>query len=850
MSSPNRLERALDLYAKHQLEGGDWPTLLAQHPDLTDLLLSFVEDPAVAAAASAECLGGFQLGREVGSGGVGTVYEARQQSLNRRVALKVMHAAFALNPRALARFRRESQILARLDHPGIVRVFATGEDRGQHWLAMEFVEGQTLAAHLDRLRLDGGHRGQSLRQVVEMIRNVADALQHAHAHEVIHRDVKPANILLRPDGTAVLGDFGIARDTEAPSLTQTGVVSGTPYYMAPEQIVGHAAACDARTDVWALGATLYECLTLRRAFDGVTSQEVMQAVLTHEPIDPRRLQPGLPIDLAAITQMAIEKDPAARYSTAQAFADDLRAFLELRPVTARPPSRTKRLLRLARRRPVLGLLLLLLLVTGALGTALLVQLPTMRAAAAAAAEAEFAAEFDAGLLACVNDDAETCLGHFRRALEIQAGSEEAVIGLCIGLVKFDGRKAALSELERRAVVRAASPQLDHCRSLLQARQRVDGAVAGAPQSRPGATWMECWLEAILIHGATEPAVTDRVVAPAATAQLAAAVSLLARAIRLAPRPCLSLHLHWTSLLSLIKVDTRHREAADAIVELWPNSAEALHYAGLLYLRIEPQRALDLLQRAQQLGAQDPVALVNLGIAQQNLGHRAEAVATFAAVLPHPRLPDAKRAFVVDAMVRMDDSEVGASLCEDWLRRSPGSFFARRCTAIYCVLNDDNARAIELLRSCVAMQPQNFVIQWELAQAQLAGNESQAAGQTLDRLAAQQPERARQDRSVHAMRLDIHRAQQDDAAALAELRRWAAVRDNDAVAWHALAVALLRADDPTAGESALAAAERADYLAGGTSAEYQALRAQCLDRLGRADEAARLRTRSLQSKPAK
>jgi serine/threonine protein kinase/formylglycine-generating enzyme required for sulfatase activity len=326
---------------------------------------------------------GYRIVREVGAGGMGVVYEAEDIGLQRTVALKVLPAGLGLRPESIARFRREALAVARLQHPGIVKVHGEGAEDGVPFLAMEFVAGAPLDRVIAALGAASGPAGAAalamavdelahhptraaaatsagehpfwrrsrVQVVADLVLQVADALEHAHQRSILHRDVKPSNILVRPDGTAVLTDFGLARDLDLPGLSQTGDLAGTPYYLSPEQIAGGARQADARSDVWALGATLYELLTLRRAFAGDSTQQVLVAIATRDPVDPRRLVPALPRDLAAIAMQALDKDPARRYPSAAAFADDLRALLAGRPVSVRPLTLWARTARWSKREP-------------------------------------------------------------------------------------------------------------------------------------------------------------------------------------------------------------------------------------------------------------------------------------------------------------------------------------------------------------------------------------------------------------------------------------------------------------------------------------------------------------------
>lgn len=343
-------------------------------------------------ASGRTTLGDFRIEEEIGHGGMGVVYRATQMSLGRAVALKVLPAHLTLQPSAIARFRREAQAMATMEHPGIVRIFAVGEQGNANYFAMELIDGCPLSKVVARLhdqdlgRLSGRSVGEVViaetntdesaldqhwrrgyvQTVVELIIQVAEALEHAHRAGVIHRDVKPSNILIRADGTAVLTDFGLAQDRGLPSMTMTGEFAGTPYYVSPEQAMAKRVPMDHRADVFSLGSTLYELLTLRRPFPGDTSHEVLNKILAKEPPGPDKLNPHLAPDLAAIVLKALEKDPNRRYSTAADLAEDLRAFLEYRPVRARRASTGRRLLRWVRREPLKALVALLLILSAPL----------------------------------------------------------------------------------------------------------------------------------------------------------------------------------------------------------------------------------------------------------------------------------------------------------------------------------------------------------------------------------------------------------------------------------------------------------------------------------------------------
>jgi tetratricopeptide (TPR) repeat protein len=305
-------------------------------------------------------LGDFRLVREVGRGGMGIVYEAEQLSLARRVALKILPFASTLHPRQVQRFKNEAMAAAGLHHAHIVPVYAVGCDHGVHFYAMQLLDGCTLTALIadrrqerDSAASSMASKGQlgrigSVRQAAELILQAAEALEYAHQGGVIHRDVKPANLMLDGRGWLWVTDFGLACCQGQAGLTGTGEQPGTLRYMSPEQVLGSRDVVDYRTDVYALGATLYELLALEPAWSGDTRQELLGQIASGEPKPPRSLDRSIPVDLETIVLKAMARNPGDRYATAQEFADDLRRFLDDRPILAHRPfllERGKRWLR-------------------------------------------------------------------------------------------------------------------------------------------------------------------------------------------------------------------------------------------------------------------------------------------------------------------------------------------------------------------------------------------------------------------------------------------------------------------------------------------------------------------------
>ena len=306
----------------------------------------------VPSGPSLESLPGFQVLGEIGRGAMGVVYEAEQLDPRRRVALKVLARSFTTSGDVQERFRREAQAGQLLDHPGVVAAYSFGEHQGLHYIVQELVPGgRTLADRVADLRRQPEVPEAYYRQVAETARQVAGALEAAHGLGIIHRDVKPANILITPDGNPKVTDFGIAKIEDALTLSLTGDVLGTPFYMSPEQVRARRGGVDARSDIFSLGATLYELLTLSRPFGGDAYQQVLKRILEVDPVPPHRLGSRVPRDLSIICLKALEKRPADRYASMAEFASDLERYLQGRPIVATPPGGMRIAARWMRRHP-------------------------------------------------------------------------------------------------------------------------------------------------------------------------------------------------------------------------------------------------------------------------------------------------------------------------------------------------------------------------------------------------------------------------------------------------------------------------------------------------------------------
>ncbi len=432
-----------------------------------------------------ERLGEFRLLRHQGDGGMGAIYLAVQESLGRIVALKVLRPELRGSPIADARFEREALAVARLDHPHIVQVLAVGEDRGVRFLAMAYVEGRGLDEIL--AGAIAARRAVPTSEVLRWGAQIARALACAHAASIVHRDVKPSNVRITPDGRAMLLDFGIARALDAPALTMTGPFVGTPLYAAPEQLAGDRDALDARADTYALGVTLYECLSGRPPFGGSTAEQVLHEVLAGDAPPLRRLAPSLSRDAEIVVAKAMSRQPSQRYATANDLADDLEALLAFRPIRARPPGPASRLVNWARRNPGLAAM-------AATGAVALFAGAMLMVSQARAAEVQRKSDARRAVV-----EANGRLADWRRARESSAALEADVRKLLESiwseyltddrLARLDRQEVAAASLRREREA-AYYEVLD----MLARAERLDPAVPGAAQARTN-LYLERWREA-------------------------------------------------------------------------------------------------------------------------------------------------------------------------------------------------------------------------------------------------------------------------------------------------------------------------------------------------------------------
>ena len=394
--------------------------------DPTPPIYEFEPEDAVATRvpgpAGWPAVAGFEILEELGRGGMGVVYKARQLNLRRLVALKMVLAGAHAGLDALARFRREAQAVASLEHPDIVRIHDVGQADGLPYFSLQLVDGGSLAQHI-------AGRPQDIKQAAWTIRVLARAIHAAHLQGIVHRDLKPANILLTAHGRPKITDFGLAiRLGDDSNQTRSGTIVGTPDYMAPEQACSQAHDAGPLVDQHALGAILYELLTGRPPFRGATPSDTIEQVCTQEPVPPTRLRPKIPRDLETICLKCLQKERHRRYPDADALADDLDRFLDGRPVLARPISALENLGRWCRRnrrvagRAVAGLVLLVTVAT--ISTIFAANLARAHRAAVAAFRGECRKSFE-----LLSDKQRAELAVEQAAREIRLAREQAARAL-------------------------------------------------------------------------------------------------------------------------------------------------------------------------------------------------------------------------------------------------------------------------------------------------------------------------------------------------------------------------------------------------------------------------------------
>ena len=823
----NRLERALQLFlAAAPGSPAEREALLRAHPDLSDLLGPMCGDDADAAAAPTaatapaagddeQVLGDFRLVRELGRGGMGVVYEAWQRSLDRRVAVKVLAPALVASPSAVARFRREAAAIGRLHHANIVEVHGFGTDGDRHFFAMQLVDGKPLDEVAARFR--------SPRAAVALCAQLADALAHAHAQGLVHRDVKPANVLVRDDDTPLLTDFGVAHDSELPSVTREGGFVGTLDYASPEQVRGEAI--DARTDVWSLGVILHELLAAEAPFAAPTQEAVLRNILTSEPRALRGTS-GVDRDLTAMLARSLSKERNRRYATAAAFARDLRAWLAGEPVTARLPGAGERLWRWAVREPwravaaaafVLGLPAITASVAYSLAQAPMVQLGESRAA-------ELARQRLLAEVWLAHDASDPTSALRLLSAETAATDEELAVTHYL----------LLPPAQRTAQMAAAAAFHGPAIELLRRARAAPGTVPRPTTDDP----LE-WFAAGVLHYSLLLWISDE----DETSAFLPAVRTLQRAALLANTP--QAHV----LLMLCRAAAR---ADDRATLAAAEQALQRHFGDVPQLGDRLLRGRRLLSDSENLehferlarepGPERVTMLINVAVRRARGGDLAGAEAAVREALAEA--PDNGRALgrlgrVLVAQGRRDEglaalrraaevepgyarhwNSLGAELCERRefaaaeapLRQAIAIVpaYARAHYNLGYVLDNlgKTAEAIDCYRRAVALQPDYVKAQINLTSALWRTKRYEEAYPEAVRAAALAPDHALAAKLLAETAAQLGRTEQLEAAA----RNWVRLEPRNGQAWHRLAMTLLPSRKPDDVRETLAAAERTVELA--------------------------------------
>jgi tetratricopeptide (TPR) repeat protein len=605
----------------------------ALHPELAPDLL-----PALEAAEDLESLrheseadlpeglerlGHFRIECELGRGGMGVVYAAFDEELGRSVALKLLPRALLNSAPARARFQREANLAARLEHPSICAVHSAGVTDGRPWIAMRRLQGHSLAETIAsaRKQRDSTRKTPSLPRAQDLARcigSIARALAFAHARGVIHRDVKPSNVMVTDEGQAVLLDFGVAFDVDlgAPQLTRTGETAGTPAYLAPELISGELRRPDERCDVYALGVTLYECLTLRQPYAAPTRDALYRTILDGGAADVRRWDAEIPKDLAVIVATAIERDPGRRYASAEAFANDLEAFVAGRGIAARQAGNVERVLRWARREPRQAGLAGALLATALAAAVVAGMLFSSREQAAAGRAVQRKLALEESLARAYANLGQSvskgAIGDFERVLELDPDSAEARLGQILAHLR-GGRDAAALALLRDSPRTPAFERLQHASSPARSPSTArPWTTIPRGSSAPSAFELFAASEALRLEGERKPPSEQKL-------WWRKALERIDEAIARAPQARAVYHQMRALHASKLGDKEAARSASQALVTLWPDSAWSLYQAGCAVLEIDARRAIELLERSAKLDPTRAATFQCIGIAHFNLG---------------------------------------------------------------------------------------------------------------------------------------------------------------------------------------------------------------------------------------
>ena len=674
-----------------------------------------------------ESIGPFRLLEELGRGGQAVVYLAEDMRLHRRVALKVLTGFGPVPEAVLKRFWREAEVASKLDHPGICAVFEAGEESGIPYIAMRYVEGVPLAEWISRARESAGADGSSsatraeILETVEIVETAARALHAAHEAGVIHRDVKPRNIMVTPAGDPVLLDFGLAGITtgDRPDLTRTGEIFGTPAYMSPEQVEARHQRLDRRTDVYSLGATLYECVTLAPPFDAPTREGLYRAVRHQDPADPRRRNPRIPSDLKVVLQTALEKDREHRFPTALDFAEDLRRVREGKPIKARPVSAAGRLVRWARRRParaalVITLALGLPLITGLVGF-VIANRPAILAAERALLTERVERYLEEGYFALGDETPERAFPPLEAALAIDPGCVEAIGGKAMAYLFQKRAQQCQDLLDRNAYLVHANPSLLVFRAAalrwLGQEEEAKRVEARIPEPDSALTFFQAGARTMK-EAAQKEDITDR-----ERAAFRRAVDAYSLAILTAPTTRPLYHFRHASAAGKLREENSARLATQTLSLRWKDSFSCWRLAGVALQYVDPEKAINAFGRMLSLRPDYAWGYNLRGIIYcEELNQQNRAAADFRKALSlQPDLAAAQYHLGV-ALRKMGREEESMSCYEKAIRLDPDHFRAHFNLGSALRNRGLIKKAIPHMEKAVALRPDHALAQQHLGKA--------------------------------------------------------------------------------------------------------------------------------------
>jgi tetratricopeptide (TPR) repeat protein len=726
MTSPEAAEplSPFDEFLDRLLRGEtvDVDGFLRAHPGMTDderrkvgLLCGGRETvagppPTVTDAPPAGRLGPYRLRERIGAGSMGAVFLAEDGEIGRTVAVKIIAPDFGGSGERAARFMREIRAVGRLNHPNIVKVHATGEHDGVRYMAMEHVAGESLQDLLAGAALHGAR--MPMTDVLRFGIEIAHALHAAHEAGIVHRDVKPSNIRIASDGRAVLLDFGLARDASEATLTDSGAFRGSPQYASPEQVSSKVGAIDAKSDVYALGATLYEALSGAAPLRAETRDQLFHAILTQDPVPLRKLHPALPKDLETVVMAAIEKDPGRRHQTAASLAADLEAVRDGRPVSVRPVSGAGRLARWARRSPAKAALALALVLgvptIATLGGFILANLERIDDAAARETAAALARRLEVAFLELGEGDPGRAEALFEAILADHPGSPEAMAGKALSLTGQHRSEKALAYL---ATIAHAGAWVERVRDDALGRLLRAGDNPSRPASRPIDDFADGMRLLARYHRGERAAAEE-------------AFAALSRAVLAAPAPSAIYHYELGHAAWHARRDREARAIAAAIAQLWPDSPERRFAICRTLLRADRAAAEPLLRdlaRNPPRGweARSFIAY-HLADLAQDPEVRAQALdLARAAAAAHPADAYAHRV-VGSTLLVCDRYEEAVVALNESLRITPASADTLRELARAHVKLGDHERAMGPAREATRLAP-GIESSWNLLGIALAGS---------------------------------------------------------------------------------------------------------------------------------